>query len=285
MIEIYHSLSDEQADLYHLILSADGMQHHVLRTPQGWSLQVEPDDRLRAEHLIAAYLDEATAAEEEMQVTSLPPPSRVSAAVAAVLLLICHVLVLNSVQPSEIIRNYGASARYILIGEQYRTVTALMLHADWLHIGSNIVGLALFGASVAGIAGAGVGWLMIMGCGALGNYANAWIRQSGHISIGASTAVFAALGLLVGWQAVRYYNTRSNPASFWIPLCGGLALLAMLGSGANTDVMAHATGFAAGLITGVIYNLTITTTPPWRIQRNCLLILGLIIVLAWFRLF
>ena len=44
--------------------------------------------------------------------------------------------------------------------------------------------------------GYGVGWLLILLAGALGNLASAWLYQSHHLSGGASTAVFAALGIL-----------------------------------------------------------------------------------------
>lgn len=282
-IVLFSHLSDDQADTYHLILSADGIEHQIYENASGWYLELAATDAARARALIRAYLAEVMAPPETPLRLELPPPAWGSAVVAALFLLGCHLMVLNHSQPDDVWRLFGASARYILIGEYYRTITALMLHADSLHLLSNLAGLTLFGASVAGIMGPGAGWLLILGSGALGNLVNAWIRQSGHLSIGASTAVFAALGLLAGWQAMRLAGGQRALRGVWIPLGGGLALLAMLGAGVHTDVLAHATGFVCGLGMGIAYHLFVPVRPSWPTQRNCLLLLGLLIIAAWYR--
>src|SRR4029453_17518927 len=83
---------------------------------------------------------------------------------------------------------------------------------------------------------------------------NAWFYHTErHSTIGASTAVFGALGMLVAWELVdRWRTPRSR--GWWqlvVPLGGGLALLAYLGAGdergGRVDYMAHLWGFIAGL--------------------------------------
>ena len=48
-----------------------------------------------------------------------------------------------------------------------------MIHADLLHLVGNMVGIALFGAAVATLCGWGLGWLMVLVSGGLGNALNA----------------------------------------------------------------------------------------------------------------
>ena len=101
---------------------------------------------------------------------------------------------------SDIIKHYGSSASQIIDGEHYRTITALFLHGDVLHLIGNMAGIALFGTAVCSITGWGVGWLMILFTGSIGNLLNAYFYQAGHRSIGASTAVFGCIGFLSACQ-------------------------------------------------------------------------------------
>src|SRR5229473_61106 len=64
--------------------------------------------------------------------------------------------------------------------------------------------------------------------------------RRGYVSVGASTAVFAALGALALLQAVA----RRRMAL--LALGAGSALLGLLGTGQNADLFAHLFGFAAG---------------------------------------
>ena len=128
-----------------------------------------------------------------------------------------------------------------------------MLHADIPHLAGNMVGIAIFGTWVCNITGAGVGWLMILLSGILGNLANAALFQYRHNSIGASTAVFGAVGFLAAYQLYLKINIVGQRRKAWIPLAGGLALLAFLGSGAHSDITAHLFGFLSGFFLGLFY--------------------------------
>jgi rhomboid protease GluP len=119
-------------------------------------------------------------------------------------------------------------------GEWWRTVTALTLHVDLAHLGANLVFGALFGLLAGQALGGGVAWLLIVMAGALGNFANAWLQLPEHISIGASTAVFSALGLIVV-HAVRPDAASREPVRRWSPVVGGVLLLAFLGVGRRAN--------------------------------------------------
>jgi len=164
----------------------------------------------------------------------------------------------NYAPPALIERGEADSARIVFQGEWWRTATALTLHGDVSHLAANLMTGLLFAAFVLPHFGTGLTWLGIVLTGVLGNLANAWFyRHEEHYSIGASTAVFGALGLLVAAEFIdrwRYAATRA----WWhlvLPLGAGVGLLAYLGVGdeatKHTDYMAHFFGFVAGLVLGV----------------------------------
>jgi membrane associated rhomboid family serine protease len=143
-------------------------------------------------------------------------------------------------------------------GQWWRVVTALTLHADLSHIGANLATGLLFAFFLLPIFGVGATWSAILLSGALGNLLNAYFyRGEPHNSIGASTAVFGALGILVGAQTASQLFSKRSPRIWEIilPIGAGAALLAFLGSGGKdraVDYMAHFWGFLAGLPMGVL---------------------------------
>jgi rhomboid protease GluP len=160
-------------------------------------------------------------------------------------------------------------AARVAAGEPWLCVTALTLHADLVHLAGNLVFGLLFGTLLCWSVGSGLAALTFVFTGALGNLVNAWIQPATHGSIGASTAVFGVLGAQAAYEFMR----RGDGRPAWrrrIPLVAGAVLLGLLGLGGawhdpsdvgkeahklseileQTDVIAHFTGFAAGLACG-----------------------------------
>ena len=136
-------------------------------------------------------------------------------------------------------------------GELWRAVTALTLHADFAHLAANAGFGALFGALAGRVYGPGVAWLLIVLASSAANLANGFSMPIGRVSIGASTAVFAALGALAvhRWPAA---TRRARLGLTGAPIVAALVLLALLGTGdVHTDITAHALGFAAGALFAV----------------------------------
>ena len=98
----------------------------------------------------------------------------------------------------------------LLGGEWWRAVTALTLHIELDHLGGNLAFGAFFGYFIGRYLGAGVGWLAVLLSAGGANVLNAWAQGPAHRSIGASTAVFAALGLLVAYTWRRGF-LRDTP--------------------------------------------------------------------------
>ena len=163
-----------------------------------------------------------------------------------------------------------ASAGAIRAGAWWRSITALGLHADLLHLASNLAFGALFGVMLAQSIGFGLAWLAFVLTGWIGNGANAWLQSPSHSSIGASTAVFGMLGVQVAHDWVRRRQLHYNLFRRWAPIAVGAALLAWLGGDGRQidpnalpkamnelnvqlpkiDVWAHVLGFAAGVALG-----------------------------------
>jgi len=141
-------------------------------------------------------------------------------------------------------------------GEIWRAATALFLHGDLGHLTSNLIsGIFVFSAVLTTM-GRLRGWLLIGASAVLGNLAAASLNVSNaYHSLGASTAVFAALGLLTG-RAVRVLLKADHPhrgRALFGALAAGATILALYGAGGQqVDVLAHLTGFISGTIFGVI---------------------------------
>ncbi len=140
----------------------------------------------------------------------------------------------------------------------WRPVTALTLHLDQEHLLGNLLFGIGIGTLVGRMFGPGVGWLTILLAGSFGNAIDMLVSPTGHRAVGASTAVFAALGLLAGFGWAQSTGARDRRLYRWPPLFGGVCLLLLLGAGAgdrHVDVLGHLLGFAAGTAVGWAFAL------------------------------
>ena len=235
-----------------LVLDAAGIPSETVFDDGWWLVLVRSEDLTRARAELRAYRDENPTREPLPK----PPLPRYGGGwpgvlgYAAVLLLVAF-LAGNYVFSADWFAVGRVQAGLVMAGEWWRPITALTLHGDAGHLAANLVFGGLFGGLAALAVGGGVAWLTIALGGILGNALNALIQSPGHASIGASTAVFAALGLLVAHAVRNRQHLPSSPLRRWSPVVGGVLLLAYTGTGGErTDVMAHLTGFLAGAAVG-----------------------------------
>lgn len=147
-------------------------------------------------------------------------------------------------------------------GEVFRAATALTLHADLAHVVGNAVATAIFVSAAGDWVGPGVALGCTIAAGILGNLGAALI-DPGHHSIGFSTATFGALGLTAVFGFVARYRDRIGRQRAWLALGAGIALLALLGAGERSDLIAHVLGLVAGALVGV----AVVRTGPLRARR------------------
>lgn len=173
-------------------------------------------------------------------------------------------------------------------GEWWRAVTALTLHWDMAHLLGNLGAGVLLGHAAAQIWGNARAWLLVLMTAVAANLLEAQLG-SGYVSAGASTAVFAALGLVSAWSWRTRRRYAHNAMRRWVPLMAGIAVLALFGAGDaeptgndHTNVLSHALGFAMGAIAGV---LVATERGDHMLRRLPVLILAAVsvslVVIAW----
>lgn len=288
MILLIDNLSHETAEVYALVLASANIPHRLLGDGFGWGIYVRESDFEIAADGIERYCLENPEKTADTEENARDWPMTFSAVWAAALPAAFHAAISGGGDREFFVRVYGSSASHILDGELYRCVTSLLLHADIAHLAGNIAGIIIFGTAVCAYMGWGAGWLGILAAGIIGNWINACLYGSGHVSIGASTAVFGAVGVLSACRFVDKIGPSGRGIRAMAPLIAGIALLGFLGSSPHSDITAHLFGFASGILIGGIYAFSTRGLParspisgPWQFV-SAIIALG-ILAAAWAR--
>lgn len=142
-------------------------------------------------------------------------------------------------------------------GQWWRAWTALTLHLSGAHLMANLSAGVWFGYLAGRQLGPGVAWLLIVAGGGIANLLEGLFGPPWHQSVGASTAVFTALGLMSAYTWRERLRLSQSWVQRWGPLLAGIILLGLGSSGDETDVMAHLLGFGIGVSLGAIAALPV----------------------------
>ena len=251
--KLFAGLSGKKTDLIILILTSQNIETRVERNNKLFDILVNHADMEKALSIVETYYKENKFFRLKQQLQEIPISSFKSYTAFSImgLLWLIHAFCLQYHIHEHMILKYGASALFILQGETYRAVTALLLHSDARHLAGNMAGMLIFGAPVVTLSGFGVGPFMLLVAGTLGNLINAHLYKTAHLSIGASTAIMGAAGLLVAFQITQ--KAKPFRLNNLMPIFAGVVLIAMFSQGENTDVWAHVFGFFSGLGSGIIF--------------------------------
>jgi membrane associated rhomboid family serine protease len=254
-----------------LALVAAGVPARVEQRPSGWTVLVPDGDLGRARAALADYLAEAVATpESEFEYG----PTWMGVLIAAALVAIAPFTGFRAAGRPSFLAGEGVAV-HIITDQPWRAVTALTLHADTTHLLGNVLGMAVLATPVCRLLGPGLGLALIVMAGASGNLLNAVMQGAPHVFVGASTAIFGAVGILAGMAFLRAHPTRRQG---WVPLAAGLALLGFLGTGEHADLLAHFLGFQMGVGLGMGCAVSFEAPPGPRAQRW--LAIGTIAVVA-----
>jgi membrane associated rhomboid family serine protease len=243
--------SRARADEWALVLSSQALSPHVSAGAGGFVVWLPETQVESAERALSAWERENPPA-RDAGLAPAPAPGRSRAGVPIAAGLVLFFLVTGARRPGSTWFEAGsADAARILAGEVWRTATALTLHADLAHALGNAAMGAFLISAVCGAFGAGVGAAAVLACGIGGNAINALAHTASHSSVGASTAVFGALGLLCAPAFARRRRRRGARGRLLAPVAAGLGVIAMAGvGGERTDLWAHLFGFAVGALLG-----------------------------------
>jgi rhomboid protease GluP len=170
------------------------------------------------------------------------------------------IFVLQSTRPAWTDLGVLDAAALFERGEWWRPLTALFLHGSGDHVIANALLGLLVSCAVLTTFGRARGVLLAFVASILANVASAALHYpADYRSLGASTAIFAGVGLLTG-RAGRLVARSDHPHRWrllFVPFAAGLTVLGLYGAGgvaASVDVGAHVAGFISGLVFGFILN-------------------------------
>jgi membrane associated rhomboid family serine protease len=235
-----------------LVLLAVGVAAELVPGEGEFLVQVDAQDAAYAARHLAQYESENRAPPPP------PPPPRLYSyawigcvAYVATLLGVAYVVGNGLVRLDAFDLGTLDCAR-VQAGEWWRAWTALTLHLDGPHLAANLGAGVWFGYLAARQLGGGTAWFLIVTGAALANLAEGLTGPPEHSAVGASTAVFTALGLMSSYSWRERFHLPQHWGRRWGPLIAGVILLGWTGSaGEGTDLVAHLAGFTTGALLGV----------------------------------
>lgn len=241
------------------MLGAVGVESETHLEAPYYLLTVEDADAARAREQLVLYESES-----HPQSTPRPSPSLhrnawVGCALYAAVLIFVAIAVANGLwQPGAFYAGMLDAGR-IQSGQWWRAWTALTLHVNGVHLTGNLLVGVWFGYLAGRQQGPGHAWFLVVTGAGISNLIEALLAPATHQAVGASTAVFTALGLLSAYAWGTHARWAHRWALQWAPLVCGVVLLAWFGSGnggargpGHVDVIAHVLGFGTGVLLGVI---------------------------------
>ncbi len=263
-----------------LVLSAVGIEHSITRLHRGWAIVVHAEDAARAHHQLESYWLENQPSRD------IPVDAQIIdngwAGVVGYMFVIWLIPALGAFSDLDFRALGRLDAGAVMGGELWRAATALTLHADMGHIASNSLFGCVFGLFVGRYLGSGLGWLLVLCCGITANLINALVQPEQFRAIGASTATFAALGIVpaFGWRK-GFFRGNGFKRGF-APIFGAIALLAYTGFGSeNVDALGHIFGFGAGIAAGFLAARNDLTLLSDADQQRAGIAALLVIAAAW----
>jgi membrane associated rhomboid family serine protease len=282
-------LSAREVNLWALVLASRNIEYRIEPSGTGWQLLATEGDLQRAREELSLF-------EEENRNWPPPPPplpplAQNTLSTLSVLLLLAtfhNFTQIDTPLSGERFINWleqgKASAAMIMAGQWWRLVTALTLHSDWLHLSGNLAIGGVFILLVCRDLGSGLAWSLLLASGILGNLLNAYLQPADHSSIGASTVVFGAVGILAALSLIR--NLKSLQRRMLLPVATALALLALLGTeGKFTDLGAHLFGLLFGFLLGLAAEYLVGRwgRPGRRVSALLALASAALVFSAWWR--
>jgi rhomboid protease GluP len=255
LVEVYRSSGLLACQHRAFVLHAVGIESHIEDRPDAFVLMTPTDRAAEAREQLDLYREES----KPIPAPPPPPPTHayawITPFVYTAVLIAAGYFAGGGFFAFDWYEHGALTPRIQRSGEWWRILTALTLHVDHAHLIGNLLFGVLFSFMAARLLGSGVAWASIVASAAAGNLLDSILMPMTHTAVGASTAVFATLGLVSAYSWRMQMSVRMKWAHRLGPLIGGVVMLGLIGAGGeNTDVLAHLTGFVCGVVLGVLYS-------------------------------
>ncbi|HEY2036848.1 MAG TPA: rhomboid family intramembrane serine protease [Steroidobacteraceae bacterium] len=251
-VEVFRSYFRRDCEDRAFMLGAVGIASATVLRDGHFALEVGEADAHRARSQLTQY--EA----ENLPVAPAPsaPPLHPNAwagcvGYAAWVIGVAYALS-NGLVRLDAFRTGELDAARVQSGQWWRAWTALTLHMSGAHLAANLSAGIWFGYLAGRQLGPGIAWLLIVAGGGIANLLEGLCGPPWHQSVGASTAVFTALGLMAAYTWRERLLLPQRWMQRWGPLLAGMVLLGLGSGGKETDVMAHLLGFGIGVSFGAL---------------------------------
>jgi len=169
--------------------------------------------------------------------------------------------------------HYGLNPFSVAVGnEYYRLLTAMFLHAGFLHIAFNMLALWVVGPQLEALLGHVRFSVLYLVAGLGGSVASFWFSSPNILGVGASGAIYGLFGALFVVARRLKFDIR--------PIAGVIVINVVIGFVApGLDWRAHLGGLATGAIVAALF--AYLPVAPWRaaVQTlGVLVIVGLLVV-------
>jgi rhomboid protease GluP len=265
------------------VLALANIRCRILPVHTEYGLFVPPTDFSRAHTQLLFYEEMGAFAERKLRIRRRTE-ELIGSALYSIILIAIFAAAHGDLLSVDWADKGASRSDEILRGELWRTITSLTVHVEFDHLFANLIFGLIAAHFVGRCFGVGSGWLLILVSGALGNIVSALIYGVGHSAIGASIALFGALGVLSGYSNASDTTRVRGGLRRWLPIIAGATLLILLGlGGQNTDVLGHISGFFSGVLIGFFVRFIpdeFRLTGHYQIQSGGAAIC--IIILSWF---
>ncbi len=247
-----------------LVLASQGLKHWIEFDGRDFILSVEAGDAETGRKILAQYESENLGFNPPEE-TGVPPLDLYLSPLIHLAIPVGVYFWADPWQPG-ITRRGGADAAKILAGEWWRTLTATSLHAGDEHLLGNMLSGFFILNLLRRRCGPGVSMLVLTLAAMLTNALVAALSAPEHLSIGFSTVVFAALGMLAGLETLHMPRHPLRGLRSVAPLLAALCLAVLVGIGKDIDVKAHFFGFALGAAASPLVPKLERACKPWPWQ-------------------
>jgi rhomboid protease GluP len=179
----------------------------------------------------------------------------------------------------EVLLRLGAKSPYILVGQWWRLVTAIFLHAGLLHIGLNLWCLFDLGPQVESMFSAPKFIVFYLVAGVAGFLLSLWWSPFG-MSVGASGAILGLIGVLIGVSFHHGHLGKEYRGQLW----RWVIYILIFGLFFAVDNAAHIGGLATGMLLGYFVPEGEAETRAVQNLWNTLAVFAVVIIAGSFAL-